>query len=157
MSYRTNVNGIQIFGNNEWYQEWADFLTSKGIEIDEDGCYDGEIDDVMGMFEVIDKITKSIIKERHEEVEKGMIDLDEKPLREMTDLSESMWLNDKTPILMFDKQVVETAYCFLPYQVFLAILDKIERTNERYVKDGVDWAFCTYKLKDGEKIRVHAG
>jgi len=24
-------------------------------------------------------------------------------------------------------------------------------------KDGVEWEFCTYKLKDGAKIRVHAG
>ena len=38
MSYRTSVNGVQIFGNNEYYKEWTDFLKSKGIEIDEDGC-----------------------------------------------------------------------------------------------------------------------
>ena len=47
MAYRTRVNGVQIFGNNEYYEEWAEFLKSKGIEIDEDGCYDGEIDDVL--------------------------------------------------------------------------------------------------------------
>ena len=60
MSYRTSINGTQIFGNNEWYVEWANFIESKRIKIDEDGCYDGEIDDVMGMFDVIDKITKMI-------------------------------------------------------------------------------------------------
>lgn len=157
MAYRTRVNGIQIFGNNDYYEEWADFLKSNGIEIDEDGCYDGEIDDVMEMFEVIDKITKSLIKKRHEDVVNGIKDFKNKPLREMTDLSESIWLNNETPILMFNKQMIKNAYCFIPYQVYLAVQDKIEKTDERYIKDGIDWAFCTYKLKEGEKIKVHAG
>ena len=37
MSYRTRINNIQIFGNDECYPEWMDFLKSKDIEIDEDG------------------------------------------------------------------------------------------------------------------------
>ncbi len=157
MAYRTKVNGVQIFGNNDYYEEWAGFLKSKGIEIDEDGCYDGEIDDVMEMFEVIDKITKTLIEERHKDVENGIKDFNNEPLREMTDLSKSMWLDNKTPILMFNEQMIKNAYCFLPYQVYLAVQDKIEKTNECYIKDGIDWAFCTYKLKEGEKIKVHAG
>ena len=156
MSYRTKVNGVQIFGNNEYYKEWTDFLKSKGIEIDEDGCYDGEIDDIMGMFEVIDKITKMIIEKRHKDVEKGLKDFNNEPLREMTDLSKSLWLDNKIPILMFNREMIENAYCFLPYQVYLAVQDKIEKTDECYIKDGVDWAFCTYKLKEGEKIKVQA-
>ena len=134
MSYRTKVNGVQIFGNNEYYKEWTDFLKSKGIEIDEDGCYDGEIDDIMGMFEVIDKITKMIIEKRHKEVEKGLKDFKNEPLREMTDLSKSMWLDNKTPILMFNREMIENAYCFLPYQVYLAVQDKIEKTDECFRK-----------------------
>lgn len=157
MSYRTRINGVQIFGNNDYFNEWADFLKSKGIEIDEDGCYDGNIDDVMGMFEVIDKITKNLIKERHEEVKKGEKDFKGNPIGELTDLSNSMWLSDDTPVLMFNQQMIENAYCFLPYQVYLAVQDKIEKSKERYIKDGVNWAFCTYKLKEGETIKVHAG
>lgn len=156
MSYRTYVNGTQIFGNNEYYKDWIDFLKSKGIDIDEDGVYEGEIDDVMGMFSVIDKITRKLINERHEEVIKGKVNFDGKPLREMTDLSDSMWLQDDTPILMFNKQMVEHAYCFLPYQVYMVVQDKIERTDYIQDKNGIDWSFCTYKIKDGEKIKVSA-
>ena len=41
MSYRTNVNGKQIFGNNEWYDEWGEYLISKGIKISDEGLYKG--------------------------------------------------------------------------------------------------------------------
>ncbi len=157
MSYRTSVNGVQIFGNNDYFNEWADFLTSKGIDIDEDGCYDGEIDDVMGMFETIDKITKLLIKEQHEKVEKGETDFRGNPAKELTDLSNSMWLSDNTPVLMFNQQMIENAYCFLPYQVYKAVEDLIEKVPGRYEKDGIDWAFCTYKVKKGKTIKVHAG
>lgn len=156
MAYRTYVNGTQIFGNNEYYKDWIDFLKSKGIDIDEEGIYEGEIDDVMGIFSVIDKITRELINKRHEEVKKGQVNFDGKPLREMTDLSDSMWLRDDTPILMFNEQMVEHAYCFLPYQVYMAIQDKIERTDYILDKNGIDWSFCTYKIKDGEKIKVSA-
>lgn len=157
MSYRTKVNGVQIFGNNDYFEEWADFLKSKGIKIDEDGCYDGEIDDVMEMFEVIDKITKSLIKKRHEDVEKGVTNLMGNPAKELADLSNSMWLSDDTPVLMFNQQMIKNAYCFLPYQIYKAVEDLIEKVPGQYEKDGVDWAFCTYKLKEGKKIKVHAG
>ena len=39
MSYRTTVNGMQIFGNNETYPEWDEFIRSQGIAIGEDGDY----------------------------------------------------------------------------------------------------------------------
>ena len=157
MSYITSVNGVQIFGNNEYYIEWKNFIKSHGIEIDDDGCYDGEIDDIMGMFDTIDKITKRLIEERKRQIQNKETDYEGKPLLELTDLSNSMWLDNNTPILMFNEQMLKYAYCFLPYQVYLAVKDVIEPTHEVYKKDGVNWNFCTYKLKDGAKIRVHAG
>ena len=156
MAYRTYVNGRQIFGNNDYYEDWIDFLKSKGINIDEDGIYRGEIDDVMGMFSVIDKITRELINERHEEVKKGRVNFDGKPLTELADLSDSMWLTGNTPVLMFNKQMVEHAYCFLPYQVYMAVQDKIEETDNIRDGNGIDWMLCTYKIKDGEKIEVSA-
>lgn len=48
MSYRTKVNGVQIFGNNEIYPEWIEFVISQGIEIKEDGIYRGETTDLQG-------------------------------------------------------------------------------------------------------------
>lgn len=157
MSDRVFVNNTQIFGNNETYKEWNDFIASKGIKISEDGEYDGEIDDVMGMFDVIDKITKRLIAEQHQKVLNGELNFKGEPETELTNLSRSMWLNDSAPILMFNMQMIENAYCFLPYQVYLAVKDDIERVHGAHKKDGVDWFLCTYKLKDGVKIKVHAG
>lgn len=156
MSYRTYIDGTQIFGNNDWYEEWADFLRSHDIEIDEDGCYEGEIDDVMGMFEVIDRITKKIIRERHEKVLRGEKNWRNEPYKEMTDLSDSIYLDDTTPILTFNQQMIENAYCFLPYQVYLAVKDKITPNRKCYKSGETDWFLCTYELKDGEKIKVSA-
>lgn len=157
MSYRTSVNDTQIFGNNEYYPEWENFIKSRGIEIDEDGCYDGEIDDVMGMFDVIDKITKRLINDRHKKVVAGELSWDGKPLKELTDLSGSMWLkDDKISILTFNIQMIENAYCFLPYQVFKAVEDVIE-VCKHDDPQAVALGCCYYKLKDNKKIHVHAG
>ncbi len=157
MSYRTYINDMQIFGNNEGYDEWFDFIQSKGIRIDEDGIYDGYIDDLQGMFDVIDKITQNLIDKRHEEVLKGEKNWDGKPYKELTDLSDSMWLADNTPLLMYNMQMINHAYCFMPYQVFKAVEDIIERSDKPYIgENGREWFCCTYKLKAGKKIHVQA-
>ena len=57
MSYRTTINGSQLFGNNEFCGEWIDFIKSQGIKIDDDGNYKGEIADFMAALTVIEKIT----------------------------------------------------------------------------------------------------
>lgn len=158
MSYRTRVNGTQIFGNNEYYEKWADFIKSQGIGIDEDGIYDGDIEDLQGMFNVIDTITRELINERHNQVVAGDLTWDGEPYRELTDLSKSMWLTDRTPLLMYNMQMVDHAYCFLPYQVFKAVEDIIEKSDVPYISDdGKEWYCCSYKLKEGKKIHVHAG
>jgi hypothetical protein len=157
MSYRTNVNGTQIFGNNEWYQEWADFLKSEGIKVDEeDGLYDGYIDNLKGMFDVIDKITKKLINDRHEKVVASERDWGDKPYKELTDLSGSMWLDGETSVLMFDIQMIKNAYCFLPYQLFMAVEDIIEECKHDD-PGAVVLGYRCYRLKDGERIHVHAG
>ena len=153
MSDRTRLDGHQIFGNNDYFEEYVDFLKSQGVEVSEEGLYDGTITDVEGLFKVIDTITKKMIKEAHERVEQGLKDWDERPYLELADLSRSMWLDNKVPVLMFNKQMVENAYIFLPYQVFKILEDKIEPISGRYDGD-VDWSFCSYKLKDGEVITV---
>lgn len=156
MSYRTNVNNCQIFGNNEWYQDWVDFIKSEGIEVDEDGLYDGYIDNLQGMFDVIDKITRRLIDKRHEQVIAGELTWEGKPYTELTDLSDSMWLTDRTPVLMFNIQMIEHAYCFLPYQVFKAVEDIIEKCGHDD-PEAVLLGYRCYRLKDGKRIQVHAG
>ena len=158
MSYRTRVNDTQIFGNNEYYTEWIDFLKSEGIEVNEcDSVYDGYIDNLKGMFDVIDVITKRLINDRHEKVVAGKLDWGGKPLRELTDLSGSIWLkDDDTSILTFNIQMVENAYCFLPYQVFKAVEDIIE-VCEYDATGAVPLGYRYYRLKDNKRIHVDAG
>lgn len=149
MSYRTYIEGVQIFGNNESYKEWTDFIRANGIEIKNDGEYCGFIKDVQGMFSVIDKIAKRLMKERHEAVVNGVSG------RELTDFSDSIYLDDNTPTLFFNMQILKDAYVFMPYQAYLAVQHKLERCPS-YEKDGVDWAFCSFKLKDGLAVLVEA-
>ena len=157
MSYRTYINGTQIFGNNESYPEWFDFIKSKGIEVSEEGSYDGYITDLQGMFNVIDKITQNLINKRHEEVLKGEKNWEGKPYNELTDLSESMWLANNVPLLKYNMQMINNAYCFLPYQAYRAVEDIIERSDKPYIsEDGKEWYCCTYKLKPGMMIHVEA-
>lgn len=156
MSYRTRINGVQIFGNNDYYQEWIDFIRSEGIKDDEDGLYDGYIENLQGMFNVIDTITRGLINDRHNQVVAGELTWDGTPYRELTDLSESMWLNDKTPLLMYNIQMIENAYCFLPYQLFKAVEDIIEQC-EHDEPGAVKLGHRYYRLKDGTKIHVYAG
>ena len=145
MSYRTCIEDTQVFGNNEYYKEWADFIESQGIEIGEDGDYDGEITDVQGMFNVINKITKRLIKERHEQVEKGETWFG-KPYKELADLTDL--IDEDENILLSNMYTIEHAYCFLPYQVYKAIEDKLEEFRPFSGK---------MTLKPNEKIQVSAG
>lgn len=156
MSYRTSVNGTQIFGNNEYYPEWIEFLKSEGIEVDEDDGYDGYISNLKGMFDCIDEITKRLINNWHEKVERQELDWNDKPYRELTDLSNSIWLKNDASILMFNIQMIENAYCFLPYQLFMAIANLIEKCKHDD-PGAVALGYRYYRLKDDERIYVHAG
>ena len=155
MSYRTYVNNTQIFGNHELYSEWIEFVKSQGIEVDDDGCYEGEITDFMAALQVIEQITIRLITERESRKEKSQI-----PLKSFFDFSgiyedtinqdpDDKWGNSLLDRL-FD--VVENGYLFLPYTFFNACEEKLERdhilsTNQH---------FNCFKLKEGETIKVKA-
>ena len=145
MSYRTYIEKTQVFGNNEYYKEWEDFIESQGIEIGVDGDYDGEITDIQGMFDVIEKITKRLIKERHEQVEKGETWFG-KPYKELADLTDLIDVDEN--ILLSNIYMIEHAYCFLPYQVYKAVEEKLEEFRPYVGK---------ITLKPNEKIQVSAG
>lgn len=108
------------------------------------------------MFDVIDKITRKLIDDMHEKVVAGEKNWDGKPYTELTDLSDSMWLDDETPILTFNIYMIEHAYCFLPYQLFKAVEDIIEKC-EHDESGAVKLGYRYYRLKDGKKIHVYAG
>ena len=66
MGYRTYVEGTQIFGNNECYKKWINFIVKEGIKVDEDECYDGYISDIQGAVEVIEEIILDMAKQRND-------------------------------------------------------------------------------------------
>jgi len=147
MSYRTYIENTQVFGNNDYYKEWADFIESQGIKIDEDGAYDGEITDAQGMFDVINKITKELIKERHKQVEKGETCFG-KPYKELADLTDL--IHEDENILFSNMYMINHTYCFLPYQVYKAVEDKLEEFKPRPYTSIIT-------LKPNVKIHVSAG
>lgn len=177
MSYRTYINGKQIFGNNEYYPEWIDFIESKGIEVDKyDGFYDGEIDDFMGMLEVVEKISMRIEKDRIEKIKKLRNELEKTEFTEVekeivTDelkyLDKSIFdlsniykkvnenKGNKRDNSLLDRliEITEIGYMFMPYALLKACEDKIEK-NGHFKNDG---HFNCWKIKDGEKINVSAG
>ena len=138
MAYRTYVNGVQIFGNNEYYQEWIDFIQSQGIEIDGDDCYHGSITDVQEALTVIDRIILRIEKERNK---------DGKTLFDLSDVKKN-WQGEETiPFSQSLMQRLEYGYLFMGVNFLRACGDDIDYAY----KDGV----CC-QVKTGRSVSVEA-
>lgn len=151
---QNKCNGKQIFGNNEWYDEWGEYLISKGIKISDEGLYKGELDDFMEALEVIEKITMNIEAKRRERKEAGGKFFSQS-IFDNGDIYDSLVNDDEHYKSLFDKEVeiIKNGYMFLPIQFFKACEDMLEYT-------GIDLKgnrTYTYKLKDGCKIKVTAG
>ena len=154
MSYKTRVNGKQLFGNNEWYDEWGKYLISKGIDIDDEGLYEGELDDFMEALEVIEKITMNIEAKRRERKEAGGKFFSQS-IFDNGDIYDSLVNDDEHYESLFDKEVeiIKNGLRRWPILFFKACEDMLEYT-------GIDLKgnrTYTYKLKDGCKIKVTAG
>ena len=168
MSYRTSINNFQIFGNNEYYQEWIDFLVSQGIEVNEEGCYDGYITDFMGMIRTIEKIVLKRESVHQENRIKFLRKAGDKPYNEIADkltdqasiFDFSSYIHDfiinkqSDNLLDYSMQLIKNAYLFMPYQAYLACKDVLEKCKP---DDDDRLRFYNYKVKDGCSIRVHAG
>lgn len=160
MSYRTYINGKQVFGNNEYYPEWIDFIKSQGIEVSEDGDYDGYVVDVMGAIETIEKIILRLAKEY--EGEERLDRLGDKVVyNEMFDFS-STYRNilqdqkDKYGLPLTDHmmKLKEYGYVFMSVAFIEACGGLIEIDRE---KSSVFNRLYTYKLKKGKVLPVRAG
>lgn len=166
MSYRTSVNDVQIFGNNEFYPEWIEFIKSQGIEVNGDGCYDGEITDVMGASKTIEKIVMQLEKEHREE---RIQDWDVRYIKnsesgksyktmfdfsyiydKVVDSEGKKYRNHLTDLLM---EIKNNSYLFMP----LAFLQACGESIKKSKISRTDGRIYTYSLIDGKKIKVHAG
>ena len=177
MSYRTNVEGYQIFGNNESFQEWYDFIKSEGIDIDEEGRYDGFITNVMGAIEAIEAIIENLEKGRRlriDEFKKAYKNVSEKDLEEIkkntfvptsifdhrSTFNSYLSQKEKYPNDKYNSSLTDTmmdlynnGYIFMSINFIKACGDKIEPDHHF----AIPGHFYCYKIKDGKKIHVHAG
>ncbi len=163
MSYRTRINDCEIFGNNECYPEWIDFIKSQGIDIKPGNIYEGTIKDFMGALVIIEKITLRLTKERHErinELKNKGYDQSHLP-KELFDWSNATQhidpetLNNNTyGTSLFDKltEIIDESYAFYPYQFYKACEDKLEQIH-CFTTDN---HFYCYKIKEGETLTISA-
>lgn len=165
MAYRTYVNDVQVFGNNEYYEEWFEFLRKQGIEPDEEYGYDCRITDFMGAIEACEAIVLRIDAERLEERAALLRTMKDesagsqllKQHRSLFDLSrikeEIQKRTEGYRPRLFDElyDLLDSGYLFLPIAFYNACKDDLV----------LDFAhpdrFRTYKLKPGRTIHVRAG
>lgn len=169
MAYRTYVNGVQIFGNNNRYEQWENFIRSQGIEINHDGLYRGEINDFMAAIEACEQIVMSIDEERVKRRQNITVNPDPDPefqamlLQETTsqfDLTEipaRIKKRDGTPaaIGLFDNllSIVWNGCMFVPYTLYLACKEHLEPDLENRKVGHIN----TFRIKPGHHIEVWAG
>jgi hypothetical protein len=160
MSYRTYIEDVQVFGNNESYPEWFAFIRSQGIDIDEDGCYEGDVHDVMGMFAAIDKITRQLVQERDALIaeEKTLIarsgHAHQETPRRPSPTDFSSWVRNDEPILATNMRIIDKSCLFAPYRAYLAIKDELRPARQTYHANGLRWDLCSYEPKDGDSVRI---
>lgn len=180
MSYRTYINNTQVFGNNEYYPEWIEFMETQGTIIDEfdEGRYEGEIKDFMAALNVVESIVLRLEKETKERV-KNIVDkltengCSEEEIQEKLAYSygtksifdwrhtydkllemEERYPDDKYNTSLLDglREILDNGYIFMPYQFLKACEDVLEELPPY----SVPCHFRCYKIKDGCKLIVKA-
>ena len=160
MSYRTTVNGVQIFGNNDYPEVWIDFVKSQGIEVDENQCYEGDITDFMGALVTLEEYVIQLNKRREELSEKFNGLIGKNKIENLLDFSNRFEKianqdpEDKYGYCLFDELmlIIDETYAFIPYVFFKACEDDLVR---EHIYTTAKHFHC-YKLKDGAKIHVKA-
>ena len=152
MAYRTYINDVQVFGNNESYPEWTQYIESKGIAIGEDGDYTGKLDDFMEALDVIESIVMRLEAERREN-KKNKEEFFTQSIFDLGNIYDDVAASPEKESLL-DKELyyIKNAYMFLPYAFFKACEDIIEYKGLSF--DGKHREI--FKLRDECKINVTA-
>ena len=157
MAYRTYVNGVQIFGNNECHDEWIRFVKSHGAYVDEEQGYNFWTTDIMGMIETAEKIVRRLEAEREDMRKAGLkvpllYDFSE-DIKKAAELNRTY--GNEYGNTLFDclYGIVHRGYAFLPYSVMSACAGMLEPL-EPYSHDGRLYA---WKVKCGHTIHMTAG
>ncbi len=153
MAYRTYINDIQVFGNDEYYPEWIEYIKSKGIIIGADGDYDGEIDDFMEALDVIESIVMNLETERRSRKNNGIKYLNQS-IFDLGIIYDGV-VENPTEESLLDEEIrfIKNGYMFMPYAFFKACEDVVEYKGHSLKGKHKN----IFKLKDGCKIKVSAG
>lgn len=118
MAYRTYINDVQVFGNNEYYPEWIEYMENKGIKISEDGVYHGEIDDFMEALDVIESIVMRLETERRMRKQNGA-EFFSQSIFDLGNIYDDV-KEHPTEESLLDKELyyLENGYMFMPYAFF---------------------------------------
>lgn len=134
MSYRIQVNGVQIFGNNEAPKAFLDFLREQGVKVGEDCCFEHTFEvgtlDVMKTVDAIEQAIKDIDEERKERLRKNSL----RTINSMT--ARSLWdFSDQEEYLKTAKEddlgvnitdlafeIYTTGYIFIPVKFVKTLL-----------------------------------
>lgn len=154
MSYRTIVNKTQLFGNNEYYPEWIEFIQSQGIKVDSEWNYEGEIRDFMQALSATEQITKRLHDERLEQMQKKLHKRSIFDLNGIPEELDKQYPNDRFRSSLLDEliNITKSGYMFLPYTLFKICEPKLEQLDPFTIPRHL---YC-YKIKDGETITVSA-
>ena len=152
MSYRTYIEDKQIFGNNECYKDWIEFIKSKNIEVDEEYHYDGYLagNDFMEALIALQNIVMQIEESSRKSRNASIFDY-----RDEYDAMVNSQNSGKYADSYFDKlySMINCGYAFLPYNLLLACQPKLVGEDILTLPNH----FYCWKIKDGEKIHVKAG
>ena len=153
MSYRTYIEDKQIFGNNEYYKDWVEFIKSKNIEVDEECHYDGYLtgNDFMEALIVLENIVMQIEESCRKNYNTSLFDYRD----DYDAMVNSQNSGNKYGDSYFDKlySMISNGYAFLPYNLLLACQPKLVGEHVLTIPNH----FYCWKIKDGEKIHVRAG
>lgn len=129
MSYKTYVNDTQIFGNNESYPEWINYIKSKGIEVGENDSYTGELDNFMEALDVIESIVMKLEAKRRENKKNGL-SFHSKSIFNLGEIYDAVATDpDDESLLDSEIEYIQNAYMFMPYTFLKACEDIVEYTG----------------------------
>ena len=165
MSYRTYINGSQVFGNGEYYKEWIKFVKSQGIPVGEEQQYEGYLTDFMAAMDVVERIVMGIDQERRDEAKaiRKSVPQDD-PIRrrcrslfDLSDIYETVSpprkdgqaYREELFDTLYDR--VAYGYLFMPLMLYDACKELLELDVSHPSR------FRGYRLKPGTRIHVKAG
>lgn len=135
-AYKENGDSFQLFGNNEYPEDFIKELQRQGCEIDEDGCFSKfEIKEIQP---IINAINKYIINVANNVKSRGYSIYDFS--------SEFDNYNDTLPLWLEIEMKIENGYMFIVHNFLQFFKDELYKVS-----------FCNYKIKNNCRIIVSGG